>query len=52
MNYSSQNEINAYAAAAPHHDRFVENVISSISRAAGVVVLFASFVGVAVLILN
>lgn len=51
MDYSSQNEMSIGAGTAAPQDAFVENLISSISRVSGVVVLFASFVGIATIIL-
>ena len=50
MNYSSNNEFAAYASGIPRDNR-VESIITSVSRASGVVILAASFVGITLLLL-
>lgn len=51
MNYSSQNDMSVCSGAGAPQDAFVESLITSISRVAGVVVLVAGFIGIATVIL-
>ena len=51
MNYSQQTNASGYATGGVEQESFAENIISSVSRVSGVVVLVAGFVGLAMLIL-